>query len=93
MTQKKTYRLAQVNRLLQEQIGERLDLPASAITEAVVDERMRDRDLPESTLAELRELFQGCNLARYAPIQSTQELQALVPRVEAVLGVLQNWTP
>jgi hypothetical protein len=80
-------------RLLQEQIGERLDLPASAITEAVVDERMRDRDLPETTLVELRELFQGCNLARYAPTQTTQELRDLVPRVEAALRALQDWTP
>jgi hypothetical protein len=30
-------------RLLQEQLGERLDLPASAITEAVVEERLRPR--------------------------------------------------
>ena len=27
-------------RLLQEQLGERLDLPASAITEAVIEERL-----------------------------------------------------
>ena len=32
--------------LLQEQLGERLDLPASAITEAVIDERLRPRGAP-----------------------------------------------
>ena len=77
-------------RLLQEQLGERLDLPASAITEAVIDERLRGRNLPENTLSELRELFQSCNLARYAPHKTSQELAAFIPRLEAVLGQLQN---
>ena len=78
---------------LQEQIGERLNVPASAITEAVIEERLRGRGVPETVLADLHELFQSCNLARYAPTQSTQELQALVPRVESTLRSLQDWKP
>ena len=78
-------------RLLQEQLGERLDLPASAITEAVIDERLRPRGVPDTTLGPLQELFQACNLARYAPIKSSQELAAMVPKAEAVLGRLQEW--
>jgi hypothetical protein len=77
-------------RLLQEQLGERLDLPASAITEAVIDEKLRERELSETTLGALRELFQTCNLARYAPIQSSQELAAVLPRLEEVLHDLQR---
>src|SRR5208283_4786615 len=42
-------------RLLQEQLGERLDLPASAITEAVVEERLRPLGVAEATLASLQE--------------------------------------
>ena len=76
-------------RLLQEQLGERLDLPASAITEAVIEERLRPRGVPEATLASLRELFQTCNLARYAPIKTSQELAAIIPKFEAVLRDLQ----
>lgn len=76
-------------RLLQEQLGERLDLPASAITEAVIDEKLRGRKLGEDALKSLHELFQTCNLARYAPIQSSQELAALIPKLEAVLRDLQ----
>jgi hypothetical protein len=76
-------------RLLQEQLGERLDLPASAITEAVIEERLRPRGVPEATLASLHELFQTCNLARYAPIKTSQELAAIIPRLEAVLRDLQ----
>lgn len=76
-------------RLLQEQLGERLDLPASAITEAVIDEKLRGRGLADDTLKLLHELFQTCNLARYAPLQSSQELAALIPKLEGALRALQ----
>jgi len=77
-------------RLLQEQLGERLDLPASAITEAVIDQRLRPGGVPEDLLGSLHELFQTCNLARYAPVKSSQELAAIVPKVEAVLNQLRD---
>jgi hypothetical protein len=80
-------------RLLQEQLGERLDLPASAITEAIVEERLHPLGVPETTLATLRELFQTCNLARYAPIRTSQELAAIIPKFEAVLRELQGLKP
>jgi oxygen tolerance protein BatD len=77
-------------RLLQEQLGERLDLPASAITEAVIDERLRPRGVPTELLASLHELFQACNLARYTPVQSSQELAAIIPNLENVLNQLRE---
>jgi hypothetical protein len=77
-------------RLLQEQLGERLDLPASAITEAVIEERLRPRGVTETTLAPLHELFQTCNLVRYAPIKSSQELAAIIPKLEAILRELKE---
>jgi hypothetical protein len=79
-------------RLLQEQLGERLDVPASAITESVLEEQLEPRGAPETTVADLRELFQACNLARYAPIKSSQELAAFIPRTESVLRDLQSWS-
>lgn len=78
-------------RVLQEQIGERLDLPASAITEAIVDERLKPGGLAETACASLHELFQTCNFARYAPVQSSQELAAIVPRVETVIEQLRRF--
>ncbi len=75
-------------RVLQEQVGERLDLPASAITEAVIDERLRPLGVPETTLDLLRELFQSCNQARYAQLPSSQELAALLPQLETALREL-----
>jgi len=77
-------------RLLQEQIGERLDMPASAITEAVIDERLRHSNLPPASVDELHDLFQLCNQARYAPQKTRQELSAIIPRAETVLRELQK---
>jgi predicted anti-sigma-YlaC factor YlaD len=76
-------------RLVQEQLGERLDLPASAITEAVIEEHLRPRGVPEETLGSLHSLFQICNLARYTPIRTSQELAAIIPGFEAAMRQLQ----
>jgi hypothetical protein len=76
--------------LLQEQLGERLDLPASAITEAVVDERLPAARVPAETSAALHELFQTCNQARYARQGTTGELVSLLPKVESVLRELRK---
>jgi hypothetical protein len=81
---------ATLSHLLQEQLGECLDLPATAITEAVIEEHLRPGGVPETTLAPLQELFQTCNLARYAPVKTSQELAALIPKLETVLRQLQE---
>jgi hypothetical protein len=77
-------------RLLQERLGERLDLPASSITEAVIDEQLKPRKIPELLINQLQELFNLCNLARYSPIKSSAELAALIPRVEQALRELET---
>jgi hypothetical protein len=77
-------------RLLQEQLGERLDCPASAITEAIIDEHPAFRNVSEATLHVLRELFQLCNQARYAPMRTSRELAAVIPQFENAVRELQN---
>ena len=79
-------------RLLQEQLGERLDFPASSITEAVIEDQLRPRGVSEEVLAPLQEMFQMCNLARYALIKSSQELAAIVPKLESLLNQLRELT-
>lgn len=81
---------ATVFRLLQERLGERLDLPATAITEAVIEERLRPQGVPDTLLTPMHDLFQSCNLARYAPVKDSQELAAFIPRLETVLGQLRE---
>jgi hypothetical protein len=80
---------ALVFRLLQEQLGERLDLPASAITEAVIEERLHPLGVPREILKGLQDLFQACNQARYGGLKSKRELAAWVPQVEKILQDLR----
>lgn len=77
-------------RLLQEQLGERLDCPATAITENVIEEHPILQNAPPETLASLRELFQLCNQARYAPVRGVAELNSVAARLEKTLGKLQE---
>ena len=77
-------------RLLQEQLGERLDCPSSSITEAVIDERLVLLGASETLLTGLRELFQLCNQARYAPMRTSGELAAVIPQFENAIRELQN---
>ncbi len=77
-------------RLLQEQLGERLDLPASAITEAVLDEHLPRRGAAPDLIQQLHFLFQICNQARYAPIRTDAELLSLAANLEKALNHLQQ---
>ncbi len=81
---------ATVFRLLQEQLGERLDLAAASITEAVIEEHLKPKGTPEAVILSAQELFQLCNVARYAPISGSQELSALVPKVQSTLEQLRG---
>ncbi|MGH7953637.1 MAG: BatD family protein, partial [Limisphaerales bacterium] len=76
--------------LLQEQLGERLDCPASAITENVIEQNSILRGVPDNLPNELRELFQLCNQARYAPIRGSGELNSVAAKFEKVIQELQN---
>jgi hypothetical protein len=77
-------------RLLQEQLGERLDCPASAITENVIDEHVILRAAPGTTQDGLRDLFQLCNQARYAPVRGTSELNFVAAKFEKTVRELQE---
>ena len=77
-------------RLLQEQLGERLDCPASSITEDVVEEHSLLRGAPEALRNGLRGLFQLCNQARYAPVRGASELNSVAAQFEKVIGELQD---
>jgi hypothetical protein len=76
--------------LLQEQIGVVLDQPALGITESVVEEKLAPLGLGEPTLNQLHELFQACNVARYAPTHDRQELAALLGKLKVSLAALER---
>lgn len=79
-------------RLLQEQLGERLDVPAAAITEAVVEEKLPSRGASTDLLKRLDDLFQACNQARYAGT-TVADMEALIPKIEQSLADVRKLPP
>jgi hypothetical protein len=77
-------------RVLQEKVGERLDLPAASITEAVLEERSTAGGLSDQASALLRELFQSCNQARYARQATREELTSLIDKCEKAFKALDR---
>jgi hypothetical protein len=77
-------------RLLQERMGERLDLPASGITESVIEEKLRPMNADPTTLDLIHELFQTCNQARYTSQRTSQELSSLIPKVQTAMEELRK---
>lgn len=80
-------------RLLQERLGERLDLPAASITESIVDERLVQGAAPAALCEELRRILQACDQARFAPASSPAELKSWLAKIETCLGKLDAWEP
>jgi tetratricopeptide (TPR) repeat protein len=73
--------------LLREQLGQRLDLPAPAITEAVLEEV---KGLDDASRALLRDLFRACDQYHYTPEHTSQELASLIPKVKTALAALRR---
>lgn len=70
----------QVQRALQEYLGDRLNIPTSGITASVADEQK----LP----GKVREIFEACDAARFAGAQT--DVNALKQNVEQVIDELEN---
>ena len=83
---------AELHRLLQEQLGERLDLPASAVSSEIVEQRLRGAVPDPALIDAVDRLFRECDLARYAPGAAATDLQSLLSQAEKTLRQLQNLT-
>jgi hypothetical protein len=79
-------------RLLQEQIGERLDLPSGSITEAAVDDYLPDCGAEPAFTERLHRLFQACNDARYGG-RGGASLEEMLPQVEQALREIGSLRP
>ncbi len=77
------------HQLLQEQIGERLDLPAKGITGTILD-HPKAISLPTDTRRQLAILFAACDQARFTPRQGTANRDAFLGDLKAVLYALQR---
>jgi hypothetical protein len=71
-------------RLLQERIGERLDLPAAGITPDSALPQLSQSGVDEETLSDLDHLFQLCDQARFTPDHTSADMLSLIPQIENV---------
>ncbi|MEN8263063.1 MAG: BatD family protein [Nitrospirota bacterium] len=58
-----------VHKTLREYIGDRFHIPSGGITADIVDEMLKDMGIDGAVLNGLRNIFQECDMARYAPSQ------------------------
>lgn len=77
-------------RLMQEQLGEKLDLPASAITEAGAEHRLTERGTSPALVQQVHALFEICNQARYAPVRTNEQLLDIQRETANVIRELEN---
>lgn len=77
-------------RLVQERLGERLDLPAAGITEDVIDSHLRPKGTPEPVIEGLHQVFRACNQARYAAAGRLGSLTEWLPKVRQTLSELEG---
>ena len=73
-------------RLLQEQLGERLDCPANGHHGKCRRGKLRVARRAGNTRKALREQFQLCNQARYAPVRGTGELNSVAAKFRKPLA-------
>ena len=57
-----------VQRALQEYLGDRLNIPSSGITAAVVDEQLAPRGMDGTVASEIRRIFEVCDAARFSRV-------------------------
>lgn len=77
-------------RLLQEVLGERLNLPAASITGEIVDQRLRSTSAPTGLIDATEALFAQCDQARYAPEAVAGSLESACAQAEQRLRELQQ---
>ncbi len=80
----------EIHRILLKYLGQKLDLPASGLKEEEVLKRLKEHRIPEDLLTDLREIFDECNQARFAPAGADPSLQhRLIKRSHRTLDALE----
>ena len=74
--------------VLQERIGLTLGITAAGITEEILEEKLRPKGMPDRDLEVLSTLFEAINQARYSPMSSVAELEALRAKAEVACTAL-----
>ena len=74
---------------LQEYLGDKFHLSSKSITISVIDDELRNKGVAEPVLAQLRDIFRSCDMARYAASSLTrQDQEVILSKLQEVIGIL-----
>lgn len=81
----------EVQRALQNYLGDRLNIPASGITASIVDDQLLPRGLNGELASELKACFEACDTARFAGGAGNQaDVQSVRGKVEHAIHELEK---
>ena len=76
---------------LQEYLGDKFHLPSKSITVSIIDDHLKNRDVPEEVLVNLKDIFRECDMVRYAASQLTKDnMQDSLSKLEEVIDYFQR---
>ncbi len=76
---------------LREYLGDRFHLPSKGITVSVIDDILRGKNIEKDPLDKLKDIFQACDIARYAASEPGKEgMSRTLRELEEVIGYLQR---
>ena len=86
---------AEIVRAMQRYIGDRLNVPAEGLTRVEFERLLRPRGAPEELMRELLDLFDRCDVARFAPSSSgtIHHSGEMIRSAESLLKRLDRWKP
>jgi len=77
--------------VLQEYLGNKFHLPSKGITISIIDEQLKNKNIPEEILVKLRGIFSECDMVRYAASQLVKEnMQNSLKGLEEAIDYLQR---
>ena len=64
---------AEIYKTVIEYVADKLNIPHPSITKDLLEEKLKSKGLPGSVIAEIKELFDICDMARFASVKFTKE--------------------
>ncbi|MDP8230327.1 MAG: BatD family protein [Candidatus Gorgyraea atricola] len=64
---------AEIYKAVIEYVADKLNIPHPSITKDLLEEKLKSKGLSESAIAEIKELFDICDMARFALVKFTKE--------------------
>lgn len=75
---------------LQEYLGAKLSLPGSQLSREKIAEALHGRGAEPQLVAQLDEVLDECEMARYAPVESSELAESALTRARKVISEIEN---